>query len=123
MGEVKEEERARSVGGDGRAEREERAKKPIIRENTAGCHPQDSPETIGRRFVVVILFHSVVAPFKRETASPFRDFMTNLFNDRGTIYGRTVTLKLPTKIRLSAIISRYGNSEYLFMFQIIRAVC
>jgi len=60
----------------------ERAKKPIIRENTAGCHLQDSPdETIGRRFAV-ILFSSVVAPFKREAALPFRDFMTNLFNDR-----------------------------------------
>lgn len=38
------------------------------------------------------LYHSFPSwrLLRGETASPFRDFMTNLFDDRGTIYGRAV---------------------------------
>lgn len=65
--------------------REERAKKPIICENTAGCHPQNLPERDDRttRFA---LYHSFPSwrLLRGETASPFRDFMTNLFDDCGT---------------------------------------
>lgn len=69
--------------------REERAKKPIIRENTAGCHPQS---TAGRRSDEIrrpSLFYSFPSwRLSRETASPFTDFMTNLLNDRpDDIYG------------------------------------
>lgn len=48
-------EEAGAEGGKG----EERAKEPIIRENTAGCHPQSSPESDDRtaRFAgYIILF-------------------------------------------------------------------
>lgn len=54
-----EEERGEEAG-------EERAKKPIIRENTAGCHSQKPERDDWRtRFAGYIIPLSVVAPFKR----------------------------------------------------------
>lgn len=79
----------RPRGEEAEGEREERAKKPIIRENTAGCHPQNSRER-ERRLDGAIrrLYHSFPSwrLLRGETASSFRGFMTNLFDDRGTIY-------------------------------------
>lgn len=71
-----------------REEGEERAKEPIIRENTAGCHSQNLPESDDRmaRFAIYIIFFPSWRLLGGETASPFRDFMINLFDDRRTIY-------------------------------------
>lgn len=73
----------------------------------------------------VILFFSVAAPFKRETASPFRDFMTNLFNDRRAvaIYGRMAVLGCfrcwnPRRVRYHGVASRRRERESIFFSRI-----
>jgi len=64
-------------------ERREKTKEAIIRKNTASCHPQNSPESDDRmaRFAVYIIFFPSWRLLRGETASPFKDFMINLFDD------------------------------------------
>lgn len=93
-----------------REERRQRAKKAIIRENTTDCHPQSS--LLDER-IFATLFPLLLMPLPEKLHRPLKDFMTNLFNDRGP--------KLPAKVRVF-VISRYTTSNPDYLLSYVRFV-
>lgn len=109
--------RRRGRGYEGGGRKRGRVEKPIIRENTAGCHPQNSARRRSDGDSSSLFYSFPSWRLLREKLHRrLGIFTTNLFNGRGTIYGRS---RRPLKFApISPIISRYDDSSRRVSFYV-----